>query len=500
MEKRIDSKRLLNFVVLSVLIFFTLSIIFGNIKSTYYFCLHSIDFSTYQQAIYEIAHGDSWNPYISIRDLKILNDHADPAVILGALFLKIAPTKTYSLLVFEWLWFVGAILLVFFLGNFRSRPRSHFLLAFSLFVFSRPLLMGLEFPIHPTTWSMFFGVLLSYFLARDNFRGVVASVIAICFFREIYSFMAIGLSGFYFINRRWKEFLSIFSIGATFFLVLVIFRPYFVGPTVDYGNSFMRDMLHGGVPFIFNKLMATSIPWNTYMQYIPPLFFLGYFEFFKNKRWISSPLLAVIFFIAPALFIHLMMATLAHHQSIPMVSPIIGIMVFSSFIEKVLEFRKSWLPIILILFIATSSSRYTKAVNLLFLNKAGKTCQLTSEKREKGVEVLEAMKNLDKSKVILSSGTIIPAIIEPGLKIYQISDSIRVQPRYDYLVFERPGVGNTYPLSDDEVKGLLERCSKFMTRSILDNGYYVIWEGNFSDACTMQTTYWPNLSGSLIPR
>ena len=66
-----------------------------------YNCQNVIDFGIYQQAIYDIWTKFELNPYISVRHIKIFNDHFDPIVYLAAVFVGIVGQNPVSVILFE---------------------------------------------------------------------------------------------------------------------------------------------------------------------------------------------------------------------------------------------------------------------------------------------------------------------------------------------------------------------------------------------------------------
>ena len=63
-----------------ICILFSGLIIFVNIKGILLNCFHATDFGIYQQAIYDIAYNLDPNPFVSVRNIKIFNDHFDPII------------------------------------------------------------------------------------------------------------------------------------------------------------------------------------------------------------------------------------------------------------------------------------------------------------------------------------------------------------------------------------------------------------------------------------
>jgi hypothetical protein len=189
----------------------------SNIVKLAFNCLHATDFSIYQEAIYRIADFKSLNPYVYVRDLHIFSDHFDPVIFLTLPFVWLTNFSPYSLLVFEYLFFIGLLFFVFKLN--KEKDPSVLVFALILVIFNRPILEGIGYPIHPTTWTILPGFLLFYFYQKSNDLGLILTAFAFCFFKEIFPASILGLSIFLLLKKRFKIslFLLSFSIAITYF-------------------------------------------------------------------------------------------------------------------------------------------------------------------------------------------------------------------------------------------------------------------------------------------
>ena len=97
---------MLTFVFLAILLA-------SNIKSITNNCFNAVDFSIYQQPIYEFAGNGTFNPYSTIRNLKVFNDHFNPALYLAAPFAIAFDYNPSSLIIFEFLWLLGMFLFLY---------------------------------------------------------------------------------------------------------------------------------------------------------------------------------------------------------------------------------------------------------------------------------------------------------------------------------------------------------------------------------------------------
>ena len=154
-----------NIALISLLIIGLLGILSALILKLNSNCFHATDFGIYQEAIYKIAQLGDFNPYLYTRKVNIFNDHFDPIILLAAGFIKIFGQKGSNLIIFEYLFFLGIFAYIFSIKNLRLEQKLYF--SFCI-LFTKGLLSGLNFPIHPTTWSMFPCFLLPFLIKRNR--------------------------------------------------------------------------------------------------------------------------------------------------------------------------------------------------------------------------------------------------------------------------------------------------------------------------------------------
>ena len=175
-----------------LLICFLTIVLFANLEALSYNCFNAVDFSIYLQTIYEITIGH-FNPYITVRALRFFTDHFDPIIFLPALFLKIFGVKAITLMIFEWLTIVSAIVFSFFI-LLKKFPIWIATLLTSLIILNKLVLIALRFPVHPSTWTVLPVMMLGYFLIKNKFWGVFLISFLLITVKESYPFAMFALS------------------------------------------------------------------------------------------------------------------------------------------------------------------------------------------------------------------------------------------------------------------------------------------------------------------
>lgn len=432
-------------IILFVLFLVWLAVIlYSNFKGIIYNCFHATDFSIYQQAIYEIADGAGLNPYLTIRNIKIFNDHFDPVLLFAVPFVWLTNYSPLSLILFEFLWFFA--IFIFIYKKIEEREKLLPLLIIPLF--TKGFLSGLEFPIHPSTWAMFPSILLGWFIIKENKKGIILTSLTLLFFKESFAFGVIGLSFYYFLTKEWKTGITLFGIAVLNIIFVFKLRPLLMGEVYSYSGWVLRDLPFG----IFTKLDYKAFFKVFYPFFIP--IFLIFKSLFKNRKWVT-PELAILFYTAP-LFMILVLTNKIHFQyGAQIVGPLLALIFFSAQRRYWVENKKTFIFTVL-LFIASGIGSHTKVFKNVFVSK-NKQCiqspaKISSTKEVKNI-VLKTKGN------ILSTGGVAPNLLEPGMKLHQAGMYSKFQDNFSLLVLEKPGTGNHYPYSKEIIQKTIETCS-----------------------------------------
>lgn len=475
----VENSKSTRFYIFAVLIAMLFIPVITNLKYSYDMFVHAIDFSIYQQAFYEIAAGNSFNPYLTIRDIKILNDHIDPIIYLCALWIKVFGESVSGLMVYEWLWFfLGGISLYRISLTERFSYKGSLFVLF-LYVFSRGALQGVEFPIHTTTWSILPCIWTSYYLIKGDEKRFLFWFVFLCTFREIYYFCLFGLSVYFFLNKSFKKSFSYF-LGFLFLAVFLIkIRPLLFGPTIDYGGNTKDLILKFKIMEIFKRMVSMSYPW----QIFAPAFFLVPLSYIKseNKKEFKDRLFKVLLFILPGIGIHLIVGRMVHHHAIPFVMPMYVFLAFQKW-DFLWKLKKIKIGLLCIFVILCASSRYTRMFKYIF-NGQNITKINFSERRESFKKVKRVLEGIPLDSTIKATGSVIPFILTAGMQVYTIAAYSKKLESYDYLLMERNRQLIPYPLSHEQMQAIENRCANEASEILYEDFYYILMKGPIRQGC-----------------
>ena len=279
-----------------------------NIKALTFNCYCGpIDFSIYQQAIYDISILKSWNPFVSFINMNIFNDHFDPVIYLAAPFLNIFGRDFEQLLVFEWIFYGGLILSILWIFRREGRPLFSSWPYVTSLVLSKLILEAFLSPIHPTTWSALPLFWLTYFVVHGHKKGIFAMVSLLLLFKESLAFALLPLGLFYTVKRDYKLGLGITVFCLVFISFELTFREMFLGKTASHGGPILSGSLEH--PLLFFKGVIVNMEWKVYLKSLYPFMALFGLWFVRvkgdKKSLFIENILPVLTYFTPLFFLFL---------------------------------------------------------------------------------------------------------------------------------------------------------------------------------------------------
>ncbi|HAZ14144.1 MAG: hypothetical protein A2X86_02740 [Bdellovibrionales bacterium GWA2_49_15] len=466
---------------------FILSIILCNLKRLSFLCMNANDFGIQLQAAMELSTLKSFNPFNTIMQIHIFNDHFDPGMILLAIPMMIFGPHPELVMIVEWLAFVSIFLFLFFTLRPTRLWSLDFLIPVTLVVFSRSLLQGLEFPVHPGTSVMIVLFATTFAIIKDkNPFLIFALALLACSFREILSLMFVGMGGVYLLQGRFKVGLSTLLAGLLWLYLFLVLRPQILGEGANYGQTMLAGFsglpLSGQLALLFKKLIAFQVlEWKPFAG----LLFLSFLTLWKDRpSWrllLKHPLIPIYTAMLIGTVIHLFAGRLAHHHSIPIVTPLLCYLCYYPFMERSLFSRRWVIVATLLLTIGTSIGRYTKFINNIILAR-GPRCDMSRENAQAVREFKTFMKGLPVEATFMATETAASAILLPGRKVYEYAFYRQHPEFYDYVVWDRNPDADYWPLSFEEAQRIFNKC-KDQGKLIFENRSYAILSGKVSDAC-----------------
>ena len=188
-------------LILCFMSFLLLMVLYNPIKRIPLQCLGIYDFGIYLQAIYELSRFEMWNPCISIRQTPVFGDHLGFIQFLPAFIIKIIGYSPLVPIYFEWTMFFLMFVSLYFILDRPKLTSFEFLTGSFLILFSRGLMMGMEFPVHPGTWAMLPIFWWVWAILKGRINLALGLSVFLCLYRETFYFLLFSSSFALSMNR-----------------------------------------------------------------------------------------------------------------------------------------------------------------------------------------------------------------------------------------------------------------------------------------------------------
>jgi hypothetical protein len=465
-----NSKKVFLFLKILILVL-PIIILANNLWLLWHNCVGATDFSIYQQAIYDMAANLDLNPFITIRNVKIFNDHFDPVIILLAPILRIANYSPSALIFFEWMMFY--FLLFYIVFREQNISLNHrYLLAFIL-LFEKGVLTALNYPIHPTTWS----IVPIYFCIRslvlDQTRPLIIWSFCLLFFKESFCFSIIGIGVAKCILKRWRVGVPLLLMGFASALFNFHFRKVFFGDLVSYGSNLLGGYVSNPIDSIKKLILGLNYKEmiKLFIASITLLLSSIYLEKKRGNERLLSVFIGVMSFFLPLFGIQFLANKFYFHYCAQLILPLV---VFSIFILKEVDKRH---VLIALIFLVTGMGRYTKNVRSI-VKEQKEECLLTKENRDEISKVNKmVLEKIKSGKTLFVTAGIPPLLLKPNLKVYQSGYYSEKLKHHDYMLIQMNRHGNTSPYSPEKINKFVSNCKSLVQKIIYETDNFFFAKG-----------------------
>lgn len=448
----------------------------ANIKRANNNCFNGYDLGLYHEALVDISSSGSLNPYVTIRGLKIFTDHFDPILIVGAQFVRLGNYHIEASLILEWVIWLSALGLLIFL----RRPQSYgeLILLGIVFFCAKGIANPVNYPVHAALWSLLVWITIGYGIVKENAWIVALACLSLVLFRESYPVAVTWFSLYYLFGRDKKLGLSLLLIGLSTSFFVFYLRPILLGDIHGYGKNLLTDLFSNPLGFLWET--ALHFHWLQLFDIFAPLVLLGFYSFkfgvAKKEHWQAG-----VFLLLPLFGLQFLARSFGFQYSVQFAGVIIAIAYFQGGLWAISQNTKAR-NILVIVCLITMGDILGNILGTTFLNK-NRNCTLSAEKSVSNDMLEQQVLKIQPGEKLASTGGAIPRLIRPGLLIYQIGGHSEVQESYDYLLLERNQSGDTYPLSDETIKAIEQKCSSYFEEVLHSDEFFVLAKGTFPKEC-----------------
>ena len=442
-----------------------------NIVSFAHNCENVCDFSIYQQAIYDSFALKNPNPFLTIRNTHILQDHFDPIYLLAGPWAALFDNSPYSLLVFEWLFLLATLGVLI---HFSKDNRSLFLWSF-LLLWNRGIIHAVGYPLHPTTWSMLPITLMVLAIKEKREKLFWISTLSLLLFKEIFPVATLGLSLGFLATKNHRKGVILLGISLLFCCFNFYGRTLLLeGEAVSYAANFLKPWTdHFGTTLL-------RFPLKSALKYLLPGVLILCWTL-SRKKFTREDFLTLSFWL-PILLIQTVALRFDYHNSVMLCWPPL-LLLWGK--EHLLT--KQFFVIFTIAYIYTGFTSHKKNYLPIFSDRIkvpsmGEYCELSRAKRESIKKVKSLVWETPIDSTLLGTGGIIPAILRPKAKVYHIGGYSPRLEQYDFLLLGRRE--DFYPLKKNQLERIWANCLKSPpSRILFSDDYHTMVQGPVSGEC-----------------
>jgi hypothetical protein len=196
---------------------------------------NAFDLGLYSQAVYRLSWSDP-NPWLTIRQCGIFNDHFEPILCIAAPLAKLIEPAFAGPLI-ELLFVLASPLSVIWLWRRGLLSASVAAVAIAYMLHNRGTVSAILFPFHPTTWAIFPSAWLAATVLADRRRGVFLSLLVLFCCKQEFPLMGLMAAVVYALRRQFRFALVLAAFSTAWLLGVVWLRPLLLGPVQDYVSA-----------------------------------------------------------------------------------------------------------------------------------------------------------------------------------------------------------------------------------------------------------------------
>lgn len=427
----LDSRRVIldrTFYLLTGLgLLFFLTIFFYCNVALFHFRFFNSDLGIYSQAINNLSIFNL-NPYLSVRDIKIFNDHFDPIIFMGTTLNSFFQSHHIAFYLEYFFIFLG--LISYFLGVRKVESSAKFFLLL-YFLLNRGITTAMLYPSHPGVWAVFPVVLLCLSILKERYYFAIMSFCFLCLFREEFPLVGIPMICLFICKKRkFREVGLLISLTILFIYFDFIYRKSWPGTHINYGGDLLSSIISNPFQASLKTLNIDNI--RRILEFaIPPfIFLLG----FKIINWevivLALPPLSIRFFsgawenqysAVPAIFLLMIVTPIGNNTNVQNV--------------EISTKKFSFLLVALFFLVSFNSGEFTLAIQ-----------KLNYEFSETGIARVESIKKAfreienykDKNISIVAQSNLVPPLV--SYNVFEVNkENGMLQP--DFFLYEKKFTG-----------------------------------------------------------
>jgi hypothetical protein len=430
---------------------------------------HAFDLGIYSQAVYRLSWSDP-NPWLTVRQIKIFNDHFEPILCVAAPWAKLIEPALAGVLV-ELLFVLASPLSVIWLWKRGVVGAGAAVVAIAYMLHNRGTVSAILFPFHPTTWAILPAAWLGATLLADRRRGVFLSLLVLFCCKQEFPLVGLMAAVAYAWRREFRFALLLAVFSAAWLLGVVYLRPLLLGPVHDYlsGRLLAPEGLWASIERGWRGFDARGVS-----HVLLPLVPLAGWVIWRRQ----CPALWLWVLLLPPLGLRFLGRAWMFHYMPPLVPLLVlGLVPLGSQVRL----QRAVVVAVFALLVAVNGGFWMRSARFLVRDDPRDSRPWQSERLasiEWGRSFLKAHPEGDA----LLQGNLIPRLVTRP-DIYQVAGLHEPAARwFRYVFIEQPPYGDPWPVTSADYGRLLAQWRWAPnTHVIIDDEHVFLAEGTFRD-------------------
>lgn len=404
------------------------------------YCVNNYDLGIYGQALQKLSFADP-NPWLSVREVKLFNDHLDPVLFLLLPFKHIHILGEHPgriLLRFEMIVALATAAIFFWMARARVLPAAMAVFLAFFVLFNRAGLGALTYPAHPGTWSILPLGLTCLFLWRQQWHPAITSFFFCLLCKEEYPVVGIAVAGALLLAGKRRPANWFLAMSIAWGILAFVIRPMVLGASGQYTGSVENAE---GILYLTDpeKLKAVATWTLSWMLPLVPLWWAGLRDngFHRHIVKRALPILAMV---ASLLAIRAAGGWWFSHRSIAPVTAL----AFATGLALPVKRAPRWLwPVAGLLLVATSWQAIRPSLRYWSGKDIAPHCPADPARiRSLDLATDRLMANPDGKALV--QGNLVPRMITRD-GIHHLGATREDLTSFRWLLVEKNGLGQTWP-------------------------------------------------------
>ncbi|RJS20282.1 hypothetical protein DRW03_20965 [Corallococcus sp. H22C18031201] len=407
-------------------------------------CFTHYDLGIYTQALARLSLREP-NPWLSARQVFIFNDHFDPVLWLArplGVFLSplhaglLAEALFVSLSVAPLVWMQARGLL--------DRVSTAFLCA--LLLLNTSIVEALVFPIHPTTWSVLPCVLLAvaYHLRKSGVMLLALVLLFAC--KEEFPLAGLMLAlGLWWRGER-RLALSVFALSAAWLLFVMVVRPWWWGPTVDYRGRLLPAPGQDWLAYLHSRFA----PWHLRRMGTLLLLFVPLGVWAWREQW--KPDVPWLLMLLPLVAIRVAAMAWREHYGAPVLA--LGVLALLPLVRT--RRPPAWVLVsTAVLLITTNEVNFRDGLRTLTHPESfPRVCPADALRLASVRRGLDVLASRSEGRALLGGNLVADLVTRD--EVYAVGGpQAEGSLVYDWVLVEKPPAGNILPVTPERMAALI---------------------------------------------